>query len=445
MSDFSILVVDDQEDIRYALAGLLEDEGYKTLAAPDGQSALQLAAENEVDMVLLDLMLPDIDGIEVLKKIVNTKPDLPIVMISAHGTIESAVKAIQAGAYDFIEKPPRPEVVLFTVQRALEKRQLKLENDELRSRIAEGSRMIGSSPVMMQLFAQIEKIGPTSSTVLIQGESGTGKELVARTIHEKSSRAKRSFVKVNCAAIPKDLIESELFGHEKGAFTGAISSRKGKFELADKGTIFLDEIGDMASDTQAKVLRALQEGEIERVGGSATISVDIRTVAATNKNLDEEMREGRFRDDLYYRLNVLPMFMPPLRDRKEDIPLLAFYFADEFCRREGKKPILITQDAIAALQSYDWPGNVRELKNIVERLIIMGEGDNISGDDVNLALLGKTFTSTLEKSLRERLEEYEKNLILNELEANKGNISQTARNLGLDRANLQRKLRQWKE
>jgi two-component system nitrogen regulation response regulator NtrX len=444
MSERTILVVDDEPGIVQSLSGLLKDEGYTVVTAESGGEALDLLGRAQVSLVMLDLRLPDLDGLEVLRRIKSEDPDLPVIMISAHGTIPTAVEAIKLGAYDFIEKPPVPERLLLLVEHAFNEQRLKRENINLRRELGERYEIIGESKPMRLLYEQIIRVAPTNGRVLITGETGTGKELVARAIHRNSRRANGPFIKVNCAAIPEELIESELFGHEKGAFTGAISTKVGKFEQAHGGTLFLDEIGDMSLSTQAKVLRTLQENEIQRVGGGKVIKVDVRVIAATNKDLEKEIREGRFREDLFYRINVIPLHVPPLRERKEDIPLLTDHFIRQFCRENGKRLKSISPEALKLLQRYDWPGNVRELRNIIERLIIMVEGDEISAEDVASAISVRKGISTEGKSLREIVSEYEKRLILEALERNNWNISKTARELKMDRANLHRKLRGWK-
>ncbi|MFQ6040530.1 MAG: sigma-54-dependent transcriptional regulator, partial [Candidatus Poribacteria bacterium] len=404
----------------------------------------------DIDIVFLDVVMPGMDGLQALERIHKLKPELCVVMITAYGNTEMIVQAMKLGAYDFIDKPfSKPEELerIFTVIRhALEERNLKLENLELRRRIGDKAEtMIGRSPAMLQLLDEIERAAPSNGRVLISGENGTGKELVAKLIHEKSLRADKPFVKVNCAAIPEELIESELFGHERGAFTGATSKRDGKFLQADGGMLFLDEIGDMSLSTQAKVLRALQESEIQRVGGRELIQVDVRVIAATNKDLRKEIATGNFRDDLYYRLNVIPIKVPPLRERREDIPLLVAHFIELFCRENGKRKKEISEGAMRLLMSYRWPGNIRELKNILERLIIMIPDDIITPSDVRDAISVSEIQieETDGGSLREKLEAYEKRIVLNELHLNNGNIAQTARVLQMDRANLHRKLRSW--
>ncbi|MFH1009047.1 MAG: sigma-54 dependent transcriptional regulator [Candidatus Latescibacterota bacterium] len=442
MARFRILIVDDSEDIVASLGGLLRDEGYEVDSAPDGEEGVRKALG--VDLVLLDFMLPGIDGLEVLRRIKAREADLPVVMMSGQGTVAAAVEAVQIGAYDFMEKPLSGENVLITVENALDRRRLEQENKVLRARLGEQSQMIGQSPQMKALQDQIARVAPTEGRVLICGESGTGKELVAEAIVRASARSGKPFVKVNCAAIPRDLIESELFGHERGAFTGATGMKKGKFELADGGTLFLDEIGDMALDTQAKALRALEAGEIERVGGSRVIPVDVRVIAATNKDLEEEIRQKRFREDLYWRLNVVPLFVAPLRERHGDVRVLTEHFVGMFCAGNGCRPKSVTPEAMRLLEEHEWPGNVRALKNIVERLIIMGGGEKISAEEAALALGGRGEPARPgDRSLQEAVQGYEKRLVLRELDLNQGNVSRTARNLGVDRANLQRKLRVW--
>jgi len=446
MNNFTILVVDDEPGIIAMLSGLLKDEGYGVVTAENGQEALNQLKQNRVDLVILDLRLPvGLDGLEVLEQIKADDENLPVIMMSGQGTIPIAVEATRLGAYDFIEKPLdiAIERLLLVIEHALNERKLKQENTKLRAELVEKHEMVGESKVMQLLYKQIMKIAPSNSRVLITGETGTGKELAARAIHQNSQRVNGPFVKVNCAAIPEELIESELFGHEKGSFTGASATQIGKFEQAHHGTLFLDEIGDMSLSTQAKVLRTLQENEIQRVGGKQIIEVDVRVIAATNKNLEEEIKAGRFRDDLFYRINVIPLHLPPLRERQEDIPLLVNHFMQQFCCDNGKKMKSISPETLERLKWYDWPGNVRELRNIIERMIIVVESDEISTNDVSIIISVTEAIPTGEESLRELLEQYEKKLTLDALERNDWNISQTARELKIDRANLHRKLRQW--
>ncbi|SNB46314.1 sigma-54 dependent transcriptional regulator [Geobacter sp. DSM 9736] len=447
--DMTILVVDDEESIRASLAGILEDEGFRTVCAVDGVEALAQVEREVPDLVLLDIWMPRLDGLETLQKLKEVNPGLLVIMMSGHGTIETAVRSTKLGAYDFIEKPLSLEKVLVTVKNALGMNRLREENASLRA--LQDHEMIGVSLPMTQLTDQIRLVAPTNASVLITGENGTGKELVARSIHYHSQRRDKAFVAINCAAIPEELIESELFGHERGAFTGAVAQKKGKFDLADGGTIFLDEIGDMSLKTQAKVLRILQERKFERVGGTRVIEVDVRVIAATNKVLEEEIKGGGFREDLYYRLNVVPFKVPSLRDRRDDIPLLAEHFLAVFCQREGGGNKMILPEAMALLKQYEWPGNVRELKNIIERLVIMTPGrtigpaqlpDYLSGGEAVREVPGTRIEAFLDRnSLREAREEFEKEFILQKLEENGWNISKTADAIELERSNLHRKIK----
>jgi len=444
----TILIVDDESEIRNSLSGVLQDEEYDTLTASSGGEAIDTVRENVVSLILLDLVLPDIDGVEVLRRVKEAEQDMPVIMISGNATIEKAVQSTKLGAYDFFEKPlsqPVIEKMLLAIKHALEHQQLARENVVLRSRESRRHTMIGQSPPMVALYDQISKAAPSKGRVLITGENGSGKELVARAIHRQSNRSSGSFVEVNCAAIPKELIESEVFGHEKGSFTGATRRQIGKLELANGGTLFLDEIGDMSLAAQSKVLRALEEEVIQRIGGTRTISLDVRVIAATNKDLEKEIGKDDFRQDLYYRLNVIPITVPPLRDRKEDIPLLVQHFIQQFCEENGKPVKQVSPEAISVLRSHNWPGNVRGLRNIVERLVIMVESDIIDAPNVFSAIQIDQQQAKHEgpKPLKDMVDEYEKKLIMVELEANEGNVSQTAKNLSVDRANLYRKLRAW--
>ncbi|WP_298433165.1 sigma-54 dependent transcriptional regulator [Geobacter sp.] len=447
----TILVVDDEQDIRTALAGILEDEGYRTSFAKDGVEALEKARKERPELVLLDIWMPRLDGLEALQKLRELHPSLTVVMMSGHGTIETAVRSTKLGAFDFIEKPLSLEKVLVTVRNGLDTRRLREENDTLRALAFKGHEMIGETPVMRQLQEQIRLVAPTGASVLITGENGTGKELVARAIHHASPRRDRPFVEINCAAIPEELIESELFGHEKGAFTGAIAQKKGKFDLANGGTIFLDEIGDMSLKTQAKVLRILQERKFERVGGTKTMEVDVRVIAATNKELQEEIRTGNFREDLFYRLNVVPFHVAPLRERADDIPLLVEHFLDLFARREGQERRTMLPETVAALKRHDWPGNVRELRNIVERLVIMTAGRVITPGHLPESIAGSPPHGTAARpggameisSLREAREGFEKEFIIQKLEEHGWNISRTAEAIELERSNLYRKMKSY--
>ena len=449
----TILVVDDEKNIRTALAGILEDEGYRPIFAKDGLEALDMAKKENPDLVLLDIWMPRLDGLEALQALREFHPRLTVVMMSGHGTIETAVKSTKLGAYDFIEKPLSLEKVLVTVKNGLDVGRLKAENDTLRTVAFKGHDMVGKTPAILQLQEQVRRVAATNASVLITGENGTGKELVARAIHHWSPRKEKPFVEINCAAIPEELIESELFGHEKGAFTGAVAQKKGKFDLADGGTIFLDEIGDMSLKTQAKVLRILQERTFERVGGTKTIEVDVRIVAATNKDLPGEIRTGNFREDLFYRLNVVPFTVPPLRERRDDIPLLVEHFLAIFAKREGQERKRMLPETVEILKGYDWPGNVRELRNIIERLVIMTPGKVITPDQVPDSIGSPTASreghghhpgGALEmNSLREAREEFEREFIIQKLEENGWNISRTAEAIELERSNLYRKMKSY--
>jgi two-component system nitrogen regulation response regulator NtrX len=439
-----VLIVDDERGIRATLAAILSDEGYRPVAVGSGREALARIGEEVPDVVILDIWLPGVDGIDTLAEIKRQWPELPVIMISGHGTIETAVKATKLGAYDFIEKPLSLEKTLLVIDHALEHARLEQENRLLRERIERAHEIIGTSAVVTELRRQISTAAPTNGRVLIFGENGSGKELVARAVHALSARRDRPFVEVNCAAIPDELIESELFGHEKGAFTGAVARRRGKFELADGGTLFLDEIGDMSLRTQAKVLRALEEQTIERIGGSEPIRVDVRVLAASNKALAELIGQGRFREDLFYRLNVIPIEVPPLRRRQEDIPLLVDHFLKAFSAEYGKRPKVLSGEAMAYFMGYDWPGNVRELKNMVERLVIMTGADLIAPEDLPPPLRRREVVPVTDgglRSLREAREAFERAYVVAELRANEWNVTRTAKALGIGRVNLWRKLR----
>lgn len=448
----TILVVDDEKDIRTSLSGILEDEGYEVITAASGADGIECARQELPDLILLDIWMPGMDGLETLEKLKSIFPQVTVIMISGHGTIETAVRATKLGAFDFIEKPLSLEKVLISVANALKLQELKAENAELKRTAANEYELIGDAPILVHLRDQIMRVAPTSASVLVTGENGTGKELVARSIHYYSPRRDRPFVAINCAAIPEELIESELFGHEKGAFTGAVAQKKGKFDLADGGTLFLDEIGDMSLKTQAKVLRIIQERCFERVGGTRLVSVDVRIVAATNKSLDQEILQGRFREDLYYRINVVPFRAPALRERLEDIPQLVKHFVAQFYRREGREAKAFLPEAVELLAGYDWPGNVRELKNIIERILIMTPGRTITAADVpdlkGGTTTGRTPCPKLEGAfamsvLRDAREEFEREFIIHKLEANDWNISRTAEIIELERSNLHRKIKSY--
>jgi two-component system nitrogen regulation response regulator NtrX len=441
-----ILIVDDERAIQTALRGVLEDEGYRVSAVGAAGDALALVQEEAPDLVFLDIWMPGMDGLEALSELKRLRPETAVVMISGHGTIETAVRATKLGAYDFIEKPLSLEKTLLAAGRALEHSKLERENRDLREQLGRSQQIVGQSPLMEALRRQIATAAPTNGRVLIQGENGAGKELVARAIHELSARRAGPFVEVNCAAIPEELIESELFGHERGAFTGAVSRRRGKFEAADGGTLFLDEVGDMSLKTQAKVLRALEEQAFERVGGKDTIRVDVRVIAASNQDLKERIGQGRFREDLFYRLAVIPVEVPPLRRRPEDIPLLVEHFARQFSAENGKRPRTVSVEALAYFLAYDWPGNVRELRNMVERLVIMSPRDVIGPEDLPPPLRPADAGATAEdaqrdKTLKEAREAFERAFILAELRAQDWNMTRTAERLGIERSHLYRKLK----
>ena len=443
----SILIVDDEPGVRTALSGVLRDEGYTVDAVSSGEDCLERVTRIAYDLIVLDVWLPGLDGLATLARLRERQIDAQIVLISGHGNIESAVRAIKMGAFDFVEKPLSLEKTVLVVRNALHQRRLEAENRALRARVDRTQTMIGESYAMRQLREQVAMSAPTNGRVLIYGENGTGKELVARTIHALSRRRAATFVEVNCAAIPEELIESELFGHVRGAFTGAVSDRRGKFEVADGGTIFLDEIGDMSLKTQAKVLRVLQEQTMEPVGGTNRIKVDARVLAATNKDLQAEIRSGRFREDLYFRLNVIPIFVPPLRDRQEDIPLLADHFMADFAREYGRRLKTFESSARAVLQHYPWPGNVRELRNVIERLMIMVPGEIISPADLSFldpaALTRVAVPDPVgpRQSLHDARDQFERDLILRTLAEQQGNMSRTAEVLGVERSNLYRKMK----
>ena len=445
MASESILIVDDEKAIQASLRGVLEDEGYRVGTVGSGAQALTRISEEPPDLLLLDVWMPGMDGLEALAEIKRIRPEQTVVMISGHGTIETAVKATKLGAYDFIEKPLSLEKTLLIVTRALEHSRLEGENRALRERLERGQEIVGQSAAIQELRRQIAIAAPTSGRVLIHGENGSGKELVARAVHALSARREGPFVEVNCAAIPEELIESELFGHEKGAFTGAVARRKGKFELADGGTLFLDEVGDMSLKTQAKVLRVLEEQAFERVGGTESIKTDVRVIAASNQNLSDLITAGRFRDDLYYRLNVIPIDVPPLRERKEDIPSLVEHFIRIFSLENGKRPKTVSVEALAYFLSYDWPGNVRELRNMVERLVIMSPRQVIGPENLPPPLRPKEAlipeNQIKERTFKEAREAFERAYILAELRAQDWNMTRTSERLGIERSHLYRKLK----
>ena len=446
-----ILVTDDEKSIRNTLREILEFEGYQVEEAENGRQAIEKVKSEPIDLMILDIKMKGMDGIEVLEKSKEIKAELPIIMISGHGTIKIAVEATKIGAFDFIEKPPDLNRLLISVRNALSQNELVEENRRIRTELNEVREMVGQSSALDKVRKTIEKVAPSTSRVLITGENGTGKELVAKWIHEKSKRASKKLVNVNCAAIPSELLESELFGHEKGAFTGAFEQRVGKFEQADGGTLFLDEIGDMSLDAQAKVLRALQENVIVRVGGSEQIKVDVRVLSATNKDLSKEIEQKNFRRDLFHRINVIPIHMPPLRERREDIPLLAKFFLKQLAGQEivysGKS---FTEDALEELKNQSWPGNIRELRNAVERMVLLSDGNEITRDDVTMLssmnsgsegdineLIEMSFTFQEYKEQAERL------YLLKKLEKNDWNISATADEIDIQRSHIYNKMKKY--
>ena len=450
MKSTSILIVDDEKRICSSLSGILDDEGYETRAVHDGHAALEAIEEQVPNLIILDLWMPGMDGLQLLEIVKQRYPNVPAVVISGHGNIETAVKAIKLGAYDFLEKPLSLEKTLLMVERALAQQRLLQENIDLRKRVERKYEMVGSCPVMQEIRERITRVAPTNGRVLISGENGTGKELIARAIHKQSLRRQKPFVEVNCAAIPQELIESELFGHEKGAFTGATARKPGKFELAHEGTLFLDEVGDMSLATQAKVLRVLQEQKFERVGGSEVLEADFRVIAASNKNLEEEIERGHFREDLYYRLKVVPFYAPPLRERKADLPLLVNHFLQDVSLENGRRIKTIAPEAIRLLAQYEWPGNIRELKNVIERLVIMVSSPTIRAEHIPSSILGKcrgnggapTFGAPW-KPLKDAKNTFEKHYILQCLKTHVGNITKTAQTLGIERTYLHKKLRMY--
>jgi len=444
-----ILIVDDEAGIRAALSQLLEYEGYAVRQASNATDALAEYAKFRPDLVFMDVKMAGIDGLEALKRLREQDPRAIVVMISGHGTIQTAVESTQLGAYDFLEKPLDTDRILVTLRNALQHLDLRDENQLLKAQVQSRFEIVGASYAIRALTDRIEKVAGTPARVLISGENGTGKELVARAIHTQSPRAKKPLVEVNCAAIPGELIESELFGHMKGSFTGAVTDRAGKFEQADGGTLFLDEIGDMSTSAQAKVLRVLQDGVVTRIGGNKPVSVDVRVLAATNKKLEEEIAAGRFREDLFYRLNVVPLTVPPLRERREDIPLLIAHFVGQLSEREGVTPRAFDQEAIDALTRMEWPGNVRELRNTVERLLILAAGPKVTIQDIE-RLVGRAASepsglgalATI-RTFEEFKDAAERAFLLAKLREYDWNVSETARALDMPRSNLYKKIERY--
>ena len=441
-----ILIVDDEPGIRNSLTGILEDEGFAVESVGNGEACLDRLSRSVFELVMLDIWLPAIDGLETLARIQQiSQADRPVVVvISGHGTIETAVKATKLGAYDFLEKPLSIDRVLLVARHAIEHRRLRIENEQLRESSAGVPHIVGDSVPMKALRQQLSLMAGTNGRVLIYGESGTGKELAAHALHAMSPRASKPFVEVNCAAIPEGMIESELFGHMKGSFTAAHERKVGKFQKADGGTLFLDEVGDMSLLTQSKVLRVIEDQRFEPVGASESIQVDVRVVAATNKNLEAEIERGNFREDLFYRLNVIPFHVPPLRERKEDIPVLAAFFLEEFARAYGRRPKELTPQALEALEAHNWPGNVRELRNLIERIVILNPQTRIDARHIPLQIARKSVhEKSAERygSLQDVREAAERDYILKKLDESNGNVSRTAELLGLERSNLYRKMR----
>jgi len=443
----SILIIDDEIQICESIKMILDYSGYKSVYSTDAPSGLLKLNQDSFSALLLDIQMPEMNGFEALKKVKETKPDLSVIIISAHGSVENAIKATKLGAFDFIEKPIDRDKLLISVRNAVEQSKLLEENKEIKKNLGENGEILGESKAIKSILEMIDKVAPLDTRVMITGENGTGKELVARAIHKNSQRKNNPFVEVNCAAIPNELIESELFGHEKGSFTGAVQQRIGRFELADKGTIFLDEIGDMSHQAQAKVLRAIEDGKIERVGGGKKIDVDVRIIAATNKKLVEEIANGNFREDLFHRLNVIPINIPPLRERLEDIPILIKHFANDITNKHKKAPVNFSADAIQFLKGLSWSGNIRELKNIIERIIIIVDKREVHKNDIEF--LFTTGQSSMDdiiedsNSFQDFKEKAERVFILKQLKINNWNISKTAETLEIQRSHLYNKMKKY--
>jgi len=444
-----LLIVDDEKGIRDALAQVFEYEGQEVRVAEDGPDALLVANTFQPDLVFLDVKMPGMDGLEVLARLGDESPGSLVIMISGHGTIDTALEATRRGAYDFLEKPLDTDRLLVTLRRALELKGLTESMAELRSQVESRYEIVGNSLPIRRVLERVEKVAATDARILISGENGTGKELVARAIHRLSSRSDTVFIEVNCAAIPSELIESELFGHLRGSFTGAFADRTGKFEQANGGTLFLDEIGDMSRDAQAKVLRVLEQGVLTRIGGSEAVEVDVRVLSATNKNLEQEIEDGRFREDLFYRLNVVPISVPPLRERQEDIPMLVTHFSEGMAAREGSAARVFSDAAMERLKTLTWPGNVRELRNTVERLLILSDGSKITSDDVDSLTISRARSVDPGRELLALdnfsafKEEAERAYIVGKLRANDWNVAETARRIEMPRSNLYKKIERY--
>jgi two-component system nitrogen regulation response regulator NtrX len=443
----SILIIDDETEICESIKMILEYEGYDVQYSTKSSEGVNNAINENYSALLLDIQMPEMNGFEVLKKVKDVNPALSVIMISAHGSVENAIKATRLGAFDFIEKPIDRDKLVISVRNAVEQSNLISENKEYKKSLIGDAKILGKSKAIQSILATIEKVAPLDTRILISGENGTGKELVARAIHNKSERKDKSFVEVNCAAIPNELIESELFGHEKGSFTGAVQQRIGKFELANKGTLFLDEVGDMSAQAQAKVLRAIEDGKIERVGGNKKIEVDVRIISATNKNLKDEIAEGNFREDLFHRLNVIPLNIPPLKERSEDIPVLVDNFSNNITARHKKPPVTFEEDAMKFLKGLPWSGNVRELRNAVERIIILVDKRDISREDIEFLFAGaqSSIDDIIEgsNSFQEFKEKAERVFILKQLKSNDWNISKTAEILDIQRSHLYNKMKKY--
>lgn len=447
MIKFTILVIDDEKNIRTGLAAALELDGYDVMMAADGTEGLDIALHNDIDLVITDLRMPGVSGEEVLRRITTETPGIPVIVLTGHGTVESAVEAMRSGAYDFLTKPLNLDRLSLLVKRALQNRELILQHRELEREMENKKsfeHIIGKSPAMNKVFDVVKRVAPTKASVLITGESGVGKELIANALHNLSPRKDSPFIKVHCAALAETLLESELFGHEKGAFTGAVARKRGRFELAHGGTIFLDEIGEINQQVQIKILRVLQEKKFERVGGEETLEVDVRVITATNRDLEKEIAEGRFREDLFYRLNVVSINVPPLKERKDDIPLMMASFIREFAAENGKKIEGIDPKARSALYAYDWPGNVRQLRNCLESAVVMTSGTIITLDDLPPSVRSGDETPSIHIPVGVTMAEAEKQVILQTLSAQNGNKSKTAEVLDIGRKTLHRKLDEYK-
>ncbi len=448
MIQYNILIADDEKNIREGLADAMELEGYQAVPVENGREALKRISKGDIDCVITDLRMPEVSGEQVLQHVTAENPGVPVIVLTGHGSIDAAVEAMRNGAYDFLTKPLNLDELTMIVKRALQGREMALQNrrlkEELEGRKSLGA-MIGKSSEMQKIFDRIRRVASSKATVLVTGESGVGKELIANAIHQLSDRKDKPLIKVNCAALSESLLESELFGHEKGAFTGAVARKRGRFELADGGTIFLDEIGEINQNVQIKILRVLQERQFERVGGEETLNVDVRVIAATNKNLEEEIAEGRFREDLYYRLNVVSINVPPLRERKDDIPLMISAFLDEFASANGKTITGIDNRARSVLYNYDWPGNIRQLRNCMESAVVMCAGNKITLDDLPPTISQNSVEDAIIVPAGIPMAEAEKIIILKNLALNRGNKTKTADILGIGRKTLHRKLDDWGE